>query len=217
MAEGLRERKKRQTRQYISDVATGMFMERGFEAVTIAEIAEAAEVSVNTVYNYFPTKEDLFVDREEEIIDRPSRLVRERRAGQSAAQALLEQLRRDIRERQPYVGLSEGYERFRQVMVDSPTLMARLFTIQGKTVSHLGVTLREEAAAAPEDPTPSSSPTNWSAFRTPFSGASCALSRRAVAWTRSPRTPSGKSTSWSRSSAIRSSTMRRRTHRDAPY
>ncbi|MFI0775186.1 TetR/AcrR family transcriptional regulator [Streptomyces sp. NPDC021212] len=154
MAEGLRERKKRQTRQYISDVATGMFMERGFEAVTIAEIAEAAEVSVNTVYNYFPTKEDLFVDREDEVIDRPSRLVRERAVGQSAAQALLEQLRRDIRERQPYVGLSEGYERFRQVMVDSPTLMARLFTIQGKTVSHLGVTLREEAAAEPQDPTP---------------------------------------------------------------
>jgi len=154
MAEGLRERKKRQTRQYISDVATGLFMERGFDAVTIAEIAEAAEVSVNTVYNYFPTKEDLFVDREDEVVDRPSRLVRERAVGQSAARALLEQLRQDIRERQPYVGLSEGYERFRQVMVDSPTLMARLFTIQGKTVGHLGVTLREEAAAAPEDPTP---------------------------------------------------------------
>ncbi|MFI0814353.1 TetR/AcrR family transcriptional regulator [Streptomyces sp. NPDC021098] len=154
MAEGLRERKKRQTRQYISDVATGLFMERGFDAVTIAEIAEAAEVSVNTVYNYFPTKEDLFVDREDEVVDRPSRLVRERAVGQSAARALLEQLRQDIRERQPYVGLSEGYERFRQVMVDSPTLMARLFTMQGKTVGHLGVTLREEAAAAPQDPTP---------------------------------------------------------------
>ncbi|MGR3938662.1 TetR/AcrR family transcriptional regulator [Streptomyces sp. BRA346] len=154
MAEGLRERKKRQTRQHISDVATGLFMERGFEAVTIAEIAEAAEVSVNTVYNYFPTKEDLFVDREEEVVDRPSRLVRERAAGQSAARAIVEQLRRDIRERHAYVGLTEGYDRFRQVMTESPTLMARLFTIQGKAVNRLGVTLREETAAAPEDPTP---------------------------------------------------------------
>jgi len=154
MAEGLRERKKRQTRQHISDVATGLFMERGFETVTIAEIAEAAEVSVNTVYNYFPTKEDLFVDREEEIVDRPSRLVRERAVGQSAARAIVEQLRRDIRERHAYVGLTEGYDRFRQVMTESPTLMARLFTIQGKAVNQLGVTLREEAAAAPEDPTP---------------------------------------------------------------
>ncbi|MFC9219466.1 TetR/AcrR family transcriptional regulator [Streptomyces hygroscopicus] len=154
MAEGLRERKKRQTRQHISDVATGLFMERGFEAVTIAEVAEAAEVSVNTVYNYFPAKEDLFVDREEEIVDRPSRLVRERPAGQSAARALLDRLRQDIRERHPYVGLTDGYERFRQVIVDSPTLMARLFTIQGRTVHQLGVTLREEAAAEPRDPTP---------------------------------------------------------------
>ncbi|WP_030823919.1 TetR/AcrR family transcriptional regulator [Streptomyces hygroscopicus] len=154
MAEGLRERKKRQTRQHISDVATGLFMERGFEAVTIAEVAEAAEVSVNTVYNYFPAKEDLFVDREEEIVDRPSRLVRERPAGQSAARALLDRLRQDIRERHPYVGLTEGYDRFRQVIVDSPTLMARLFTIQGRTVHQLGVTLREEAAAEPRDPTP---------------------------------------------------------------
>ncbi|RNG28874.1 TetR/AcrR family transcriptional regulator [Streptomyces botrytidirepellens] len=154
MVEGLRERKKRQTRQHISDVATGLFMERGFEAVTIAEIAEAAEVSVNTVYNYFPTKEDLFVDREEEVVDRPSRLVRERAAGQSAARAIVEQLRRDIRERHAYVGLTEGYDRFRQVMTESPSLMARLFTIQGKAVNQLGVTLREETAAAPEDPTP---------------------------------------------------------------
>lgn len=154
MAEGLRERKKRQTRQHISDVATGLFMERGFEAVTIAEIAEAAEVSVNTVYNYFPAKEDLFVDREEEVIDWPSRLVRERAAGQSAARAIVEQLRQNIRERHAYVGLSEGYERFRQVMIESPALMARLFTIQGKAVNRLGVTLREEASAAPQDPTP---------------------------------------------------------------
>src|ERR1044072_3360459 len=92
MAEGLRERKKRQTRQHISDVATGLFMERGFETVTIAEIAEAAEVSVNTVYNYFPAKEDLFVDREEEIVDRPSRLVRERAVGRSGAGASTEQV-----------------------------------------------------------------------------------------------------------------------------
>ncbi|WAP58351.1 TetR/AcrR family transcriptional regulator [Streptomyces luomodiensis] len=154
MAEGLRERKKRQTRQHISDVATGLFMERGFEAVTIAEIAEAAEVSVNTVYNYFPAKEDLFVDREEEIVDRPSRLVRERAVGQSAARALLDQLRQDIGERHPYVGLTAGFDRFRQVIVDSPTLMARLFTIQGRAVNRLGGTLREEAAAAPQDPTP---------------------------------------------------------------
>lgn len=81
MAEGLRERKKRQTRQYISDVATGLFLARGFDAVTIAEIAEAAEVSVNTVYNYFPAKEDLFLDRSKGLVDRLCRFVRGRAAG----------------------------------------------------------------------------------------------------------------------------------------
>lgn len=81
MAEGLRERKKRRTRQHLSDVATGLFVERGFDAVTIAEIAEAADVSVNTVYNYFPAKEDLFLDRSSGVVDRLSRYVRGRDKG----------------------------------------------------------------------------------------------------------------------------------------
>jgi AcrR family transcriptional regulator len=57
-----RERKKQQTRQAISDVATALFMERGFDAVTVAEVARAADVAVQTVFNHFPTKEDLFFD-----------------------------------------------------------------------------------------------------------------------------------------------------------
>ena len=61
-AEGLRERKKRLMRQQLSDTATEMFMERGFEAVRVAEIAEACGVSEKTVFNYFPTKESLILD-----------------------------------------------------------------------------------------------------------------------------------------------------------
>lgn len=60
---GLRERKKWETRRRISDVATGLFFARGFDNVTIAEVAEAAGVSRMTVFNYFPRKEDLFLDR----------------------------------------------------------------------------------------------------------------------------------------------------------
>lgn len=59
---GRRERKKQQTRQAISDVATTLFMSRGFDAVTVAEIAAAADVAVQTVFNHFRTKEDLFFD-----------------------------------------------------------------------------------------------------------------------------------------------------------
>ncbi len=64
LVEGLRERKKRLTRQLISDTATGMFLERGFDEVRVTEIAVAAGVSEKTVYNYFPTKESLLLDRE---------------------------------------------------------------------------------------------------------------------------------------------------------
>ncbi len=57
---GLRERKKQQTRELITDTAHRLFSDRGFDAVTVAEVARAANVSEVTVFNYFPTKEDLF-------------------------------------------------------------------------------------------------------------------------------------------------------------
>ena len=60
---GLREHKKRVMRQRLSDVATGMFLERGFDAVRVAEVAEACGVSEKTVFNYFPVKEALVMDR----------------------------------------------------------------------------------------------------------------------------------------------------------
>src|SRR4030081_1866989 len=62
-AGGLRERKKRLIRQQGSDTATQMFLERGFDAVRVSEIAEACGVSEKTVFNYFPTKESLVLDR----------------------------------------------------------------------------------------------------------------------------------------------------------
>jgi len=62
-ADGLRERKKRLMRQQLSDTATRMFMERGFDGVRVSEIAEACGVSEKTVFNYFPTKESLILDR----------------------------------------------------------------------------------------------------------------------------------------------------------
>ena len=62
-AEGLRERKKRLMREQLTDTATEMFVERGFDAVRVSEIAEACGVSEKTVFNYFPTKESLLLDR----------------------------------------------------------------------------------------------------------------------------------------------------------
>ncbi|MFJ9467223.1 TetR/AcrR family transcriptional regulator [Streptomyces caniferus] len=154
MAEGLRERKKRQTRQYISDVATGMFMERGFDEVTIAEVARAADVSVNTVYNYFPAKEDLFFDRSKGVLDRLSRFVRGRPAGESAAVAVLRELHEEVEAVSPRVGLIEGYDQFMRVVDGAPTLKARLWYMQQEIHLDLEGTLREETGAAADDPLP---------------------------------------------------------------
>src|ERR1700730_14580080 len=62
-ADGLRERKKRLMRQQLSDSATAMFLERGFDGVRVAEVAAACGVSEKTVFNYFPVKEALVMDR----------------------------------------------------------------------------------------------------------------------------------------------------------
>ncbi|CAL9456043.1 MULTISPECIES: TetR/AcrR family transcriptional regulator [Streptomyces] len=154
MAEGLRERKKRQTRQYISDVATGLFLERGFEAVTVAEVADAANVSVNTVYNYFPAKEDLFLDRSKGVVDRLSRWVRGRRDGESAAYAVLRELRDEVESVSPRIGLMAGYAAFMKVVHESPALRSRMWAIGQEVLVNLEKTLREETGAPAEDPLP---------------------------------------------------------------
>ncbi|MFI9807512.1 TetR/AcrR family transcriptional regulator [Streptomyces sp. NPDC052301] len=154
MAEGLRERKKRQTRQYISDVATGLFLERGFEAVTVAEIAEAANVSVNTVYNYFPAKEDLFFDRSAGVVDRLARWVRGRPSGESAAAAVLRELREEVTAVSPRVGLMPGYARFHQVIEETPALRSRLWALAQEAQANLEQALREETGAEETDNLP---------------------------------------------------------------
>src|SRR5262245_13768700 len=80
---GLRARKKAKTRLAIAEIATRLFIERGFDQVTTAEVAAAAEVSLATIFNYFETKEDLFFDREAEIIAATCQVVADRRAGEA--------------------------------------------------------------------------------------------------------------------------------------
>ncbi len=87
---GLRERKKQQTRQLIADTAAALFGERGYEQVAVLDVAKAADVSEQTVYNYFPTKERLVLDREQELLDRLPVLIRSRAPGSSPAAALRE-------------------------------------------------------------------------------------------------------------------------------
>lgn len=81
---GLRERKKEQTRQRITEAAHRLFGERGFDEVTVAQVARAAEVAEATLFNYFPTKEDLFYSGLEAFGDRLIDAVRQRPVGEPA-------------------------------------------------------------------------------------------------------------------------------------
>lgn len=93
---GLRERKKAQTRERLADVAAALFAAHGYDAVSVQDVARAAEVSDQTFYNYFPAKHDLVLDRAEEIRLGYERAVRERPAGTSPAEALRPLLHRDV-------------------------------------------------------------------------------------------------------------------------
>jgi AcrR family transcriptional regulator len=120
---GRRERKKQQTRQAISDVATGLFLERGFDAVTVAEVARAADVAVQTVFNHFPAKEDLFFD-EQGWWTGPARAIREAPADADPVGVLEAQYLEGTRERLD-VGHLATWKQFVRTIEGSPALLAR--------------------------------------------------------------------------------------------
>jgi AcrR family transcriptional regulator len=85
---GLRERKKARTRRVIADAAARLFAERGYEQVAVSDVAREADVSEQTVYNYFQTKEQLVTDLDQEFQDQVSRLIRTRAPGTTPAAAI---------------------------------------------------------------------------------------------------------------------------------
>jgi AcrR family transcriptional regulator len=150
----LRERKKRETRQRIADVAMGLFMLRGFEKVTVAEVAEAADVSVNTVFNYFRTKEDLFFDRQDAAVQSLGRVVTDRRPGESAVQAVRRDFHAALDERDWRYGTNGGAPDFSRMVAESPALVARMRQMGDLREEYLAQVLAEETDADPDDPTP---------------------------------------------------------------
>ena len=124
---GLRDRKKAQTRQHIADVAAGLFAARGYDAVTMLEVARAAEVSDQTVYNYFAAKQELVLDRAEQFRGLYRDAIAHRGAGTSPASALQPLVRADI-ERYRTTDLAEAKGQFIAQSVESPVL--RRFTLE---------------------------------------------------------------------------------------
>jgi AcrR family transcriptional regulator len=121
----LRERKKRATRQRISDIATPLFVERGFDNVTVVEIARAAEVSAMTVFNYFPRKEDLFLDRIPETVEMFTAAVRRCGPDENPLSALRRLALELLDQRHPLSGVDDDFPAFWRVVIDSPALRAR--------------------------------------------------------------------------------------------
>ncbi|MCT9933672.1 TetR/AcrR family transcriptional regulator [Planotetraspora sp. A-T 1434] len=154
MEEGLRERKKRETRQRIADVAMGLFLQRGFDNVTVAEIARVADVSVNTVFNYFPAKEDMFLDRSEAAEGMLAQVVRDRRPGETVVEALRRDFFDALDTGDWRYGMTEGSDMFARRVRESPTLVARLQVLDVERELRLARELADATDADPDDLTP---------------------------------------------------------------
>ncbi|MBO3747339.1 TetR family transcriptional regulator [Streptosporangiaceae bacterium NEAU-GS5] len=133
---GLRERKKLQTARSLWVTAIELFAEHGFENVSVAQIADAAGVSKMTVFNYFPTKEDLVLRPLEEHIDEPARLIRQCLAEASGLGPLRAFVLKCIAEHDPIVGMNDGPRVLAvyRVMLGTPALFQRAgrFAVQSE-------------------------------------------------------------------------------------
>lgn len=127
MRQGLREQKKQATRRLISDVATGLFVARGFDNVTVAEVAAAANVSKMTVFNYFPRKEDLFLDRHADRIAGLRRAIIDREPGETVIAAMRRYHHDLLAAGHPLSGAIEGVVPFWQVLRTSTALVNRTY------------------------------------------------------------------------------------------
>jgi AcrR family transcriptional regulator len=151
---GLREEKKQATRVAIADAALELFLEHGFDRVTVADVARLVRVSVNTVFNYFPTKEDLFFDRQDEVTQRLPAAIRGRDRTESVVDAVRRAFLAEVERGETTLGLHPGIEQFWRVVEQSAALQARLRQLRDRAEEALAETLRQETGTDPDDPMP---------------------------------------------------------------
>jgi len=133
-------------RTEIADQAMRLFAERGFDRVTVAEVAEAASVSPKTVFNYFPTKEDLFFD---EIPEREAAIVgaiRDRAPGESVLAAL-----RRLQLGECNRLTSPGFATFARIIEESPALQAKELEVMAHFAQVVGAAIEAELGVDERD------------------------------------------------------------------
>jgi AcrR family transcriptional regulator len=152
---GLRERKKQRTRELIAETARRLFVQRGFEHVSVAEIARVAEVSEKTVFNYFPTKEDLVYWRLESFEEELLAALRARAPGESILEAFGRFVTRPrglLAADDPQV--IERLAGVTRMITESPALLARERQVFDRYTSTLAAAIAEEQGAASDDVEP---------------------------------------------------------------
>jgi AcrR family transcriptional regulator len=147
-----RSRKRLATRQSISNAATLLFLERGFDRVTVDEIAEAADVGRMTVFNHFPRKEDMFFDRDEEGRELLRDALRPRDPGVAPIESLRLRARRLVAEQSPYLSFTAQGQAYVEAVEASEALKARARAIRDELDQVVALALAEGAGRDPTDP-----------------------------------------------------------------
>jgi AcrR family transcriptional regulator len=157
--EGLRARKKRLMRQQLSDTATQMFVERGFDAVRVSEVAEACEVSEKTVFNYFPTKESLVLDRLDDTMSSLRTGLAEQ--GVRPIEAALRILAEELGAITSWLGRQDDpvqagamMQRFGNLIRATPSLRAHQSAMMDQFVAVAAEIMAGRAGMNPDDPEP---------------------------------------------------------------
>ena len=157
--QGLRERKKAIMRELISNTATLMFLERGFDEVKVSEIAVACEVSEKTIYNYFPTKESLVLDREEDAAIELRKALGPDGEFASPVEAMVGVLRTELENFVTYLSTTDmtsfpQIADFNDLIDSTPSLKAARADMIERLAQIAAESMAERAGVDPSDPEP---------------------------------------------------------------
>jgi AcrR family transcriptional regulator len=141
-----------QTRERIREAASLLFLQRGYDAVTVAEVASAAGVSSVTVFNHFPRKEDLFFDRTTDAVELLQSAIRDRESGVDPLTALQTMSVRLFDERAPLSGVDPRSDQFFRTVAGSPALVARAREIAAELQGVLADELEKDSTFTGDAP-----------------------------------------------------------------